>query len=79
MKKVLVSGLIACRLSKRAAGAIVQWSGLGGLHSQAKKLFSSGLIVVGPDQLNVTLHIGLVLWPCVDMVLEEFPLGSWHC
>jgi len=27
----------ACRPLKHVAGAIVQWSGLGGLHSQAKK------------------------------------------
>ncbi len=54
-------------------------SGLGGLHSQAKKLFRSGLIMVGPDWLNVTLHRGLVLWPCIDLVPVEFPVGSWHC
>jgi len=80
-EKVLVAGLWvrACRLSKCAAGAIVYWSGLGGLRSQAEKLFRSGLIVVGPDWLNVTLCRGLVLRPCIDLVPEEFPVGSWHC
>jgi len=48
---VLISGLWAraCGPSKRAAWAIVYWSGLEGLRSQAKKLFRSGLIIVGPD------------------------------
>jgi len=39
----------ACGLLKCAVRAIIVLSGLGGLHSQAKKLFRSGLIVIGPD------------------------------
>jgi len=69
----------ACALSKRAAWAIVYGPGLDSLSSQAKKLFRSGLIMVGPDWLNETLHRGLVLRPRVDLVLGEFPAGSWHC
>ncbi len=48
-------------------------------HSQALKLFRSDLIVVGPDWLNMTLCVDLVVQPCVDMVLLDFPMGSWHC
>jgi len=46
--------------------------------SKAKKLFRSGLIVVGPDWLNVTLHTGLVVQTCRDLVLEDLPAGLWH-
>jgi len=67
------------RAFETCCGAIVVTSGLGGLRSQVEKLFRSGLIVVGPDLLNETLHSGLVLRPCVDLVLAEFPAGSWHC
>jgi len=64
---------------KRAAWVIVYGPGLESLSSQAEKLFRSGLIVVGPDWLNETLHRDLVLRTCVDLVPVEFPAGSWHC
>jgi len=69
----------ACAPSKRATWAIVYRPGLDNLSSQAEKLFRSGLIMVGPDWLNETLRRGLVLWPRVDLVPVEFPVGSWHC
>jgi len=69
----------ACAPSKCAAWAIVYGPGLGGLSSQAEKLFRSGLIMVGPDWSNKTLRRGLVLRPHVDLVPVEFPTGSWHC
>jgi len=47
------------------------------LSSQAKKLFRSGLIVVGPNWM----------WPCIQHSRAalrgfgtlDFPAGSWHC
>jgi len=27
----------------------------------------------------MTLHTGLVGWPCIDLVLLHLPVGSWHC
>jgi len=77
------SGLMACDVDlhtvETAAWAIVYGPGLDSLSSQAEKLFRSGLIVVGPDWLNETLRRGLVLRPRVDLVLVDFPAGSWHC
>jgi len=69
--------------SKRCSQGHCLLPGLWSLHSQAEKLLRLGLIVVGPNWLNMTLHTGLVGWPCVDLIPLDIPqvhgIADYHC